>query len=353
MLRIAMISTPFIPVPPRDYGGTELVVHELVEGLLDRGHHVTLFATRDSHTRATLQALYDHPVWPPEPFAELDHVSWAMRQVAEGDFDLVHAHSAAALALGRLVPRVPLVYTLHHHHEPALSRYYTRYPEADFVAISADQCRRESGPEWCAVIHHGLDPSRYRCSDRGASYVCFVGRFAREKGPATAIQAAALAGVPIRMAGSIHPCDRDYAEAEVLPRLAGPGVTYLGPIGMDRKVPLLCGARALLAPIEWDEPFGLIFIEAMLSGCPVVAYGRGSVRELVEHGVTGFVAESLPHMADLIRPGGPVDALDRHRIREVAALRFNRTRMVADYERVYQTAVARARRAGLRPITAA
>lgn len=353
MLHIAMISTPFIPVPPRDYGGTELIVHELVEGLLDRGHHVTLFATGDSRTRASLQSLYDEAVWPPEPFAELDHVSWAMRQIAQGTYDLVHAHSAVALGLGRLLPRAPLVYTIHHHHVPALSRYYARFPEADFVAISADQCRREVGAEWCTVIHHGLDPARYRWSDRPEPYVCFLGRFAPEKGPATAIEAAARAGVPLRMAGSIHPCDQAYAEAEVLPRLDRPGVTWLGPVGMEQKVPLLCRARALLAPIDWNEPFGLVLIEAMLSGCPVVAFGRGSVPELVDHGVTGFVAESPEEMADLIRPGGAVDRLERGRIRESAVRRFNRTRMVADYERVYLRAVARAGRASLRPITAA
>src|SRR5687768_9974113 len=128
MLRIAMISTPFIPVPPRDYGGTELIVHELVDGLLDRGHHVTLFATGDSHTRATLQALYQEAIWPPQPFAELDHVSWAMREVVRGGYDVVHAHSPCALALGRLAPRPPLVYTVHHAQEPPLSRYYAGFP---------------------------------------------------------------------------------------------------------------------------------------------------------------------------------------------------------------------------------
>jgi glycosyltransferase involved in cell wall biosynthesis len=353
MLRIAMISTPFIPVPPRDYGGTELVVYELVEGLLDRGHQVTLFATGDSRTRATLQALYGGAVWPPEPYTELDHVSWAMRQVAEGGYDVVHAHSAPALALGRLAPRLPLVYTIHHSQEPVLSRYYARFPDVDYVAISADQCRRETGTDWCAVIHHGLDAGRYQWSSRPEPYVCFVGRFAREKGPGTAIEVAGRAGVPIRLAGGIHPPDQAYAEAEVLPRLGRPGVESLGPIGVDCKVPLLRDARALLAPIQWNEPFGLILIEAMLSGCPVVAFGRGSVPELIQPGVTGFIAASEDEMVELIRPGGPVDALDRRRIREVAVRRFDRSRMVADYERVYHAAVARARRSTLRPITAA
>jgi glycosyltransferase involved in cell wall biosynthesis len=352
MLRIAMISTPFLPVPPRDYGGTELVVYELVEGLLDRGHQVTLFATGDSRTRATLQALYDEPIWPPEPYAELDHVSWAMSHVAKGDYDLVHAHSSPALALGRLATSLPLVYTIHHAQEPALSRYYAHFHEAHFVAISSDQCRRETGTDWCTVIHHGVDASRYQWSERPEPYVCFVGRLAREKGPVTAMDVAARAGVPLRLAGSIHPPDQPYVEAKVLPRLSKPGLTWLGPVGMDQKVPLLRDARALLSPIEWNEPFGLILIEALLSGCPVVAFGRGSVPELIEHGVTGFLATSEDEMVQLIRPGGAVDALDRRRIREAAVRRFDRARMVADYERVYHAAAAR-HRPSLRPITAA
>lgn len=353
MLRIAMISTPFIPVPPRDYGGTELIVHELVEGLLDRGHQVALFATGDSRTRAALQAQYEEPVWPPEPYAELDHVSWALRQVVEDGYDLVHAHSPSALAVARLAPRLPLVYTIHHAQEPALSRYYTRFPEVDYVAISADQCRRETGTEWCTVIHHGLDARRYEWRERPEPYVGFVGRLAREKGPVTAIEVATRASVPLLIAGSIHAPDRSYVESHVLPLLGTPGVTWLGPIGMDRKVPLLRDARALLAPIEWNEPFGLILVEALLSGCPVVAFGRGSIPELIEPGVTGFIAGSESEMIELIRPGGPVDALDRMRIREVAMRRFDRARMVADYERVYHAAAARAHRPGLRPITAA
>src|SRR5919201_7006074 len=119
-MHIAMISTPFVPVPPRDYGGTELVVYELVEGLLDRGHEVTLFGTGDSCSRAQLRALYHQSQWPPEPMIDLNHVSWAMQQVADGEYDLIHTHSAAALAVGRLMPQIPLVYTLHHTQDPSL-----------------------------------------------------------------------------------------------------------------------------------------------------------------------------------------------------------------------------------------
>src|SRR3954454_9372242 len=135
-MRIAMISTPFVSVPPRDYGGTELVVHQLLDGLLQRGHDVVLFATGDSRSRGPVQALYSEGQWPPEPLADLNHVSWALREVAQGDFDLAHAHSAPALAAARLVPHLPLVYTLRHAMEPRLSSYYGYFPEVSFVAIS-------------------------------------------------------------------------------------------------------------------------------------------------------------------------------------------------------------------------
>jgi glycosyltransferase involved in cell wall biosynthesis len=203
------------------------------------------------------------------------------------------------------------------------------------------------------VIHHGLDPSRFRCTTRPAPYLCFVGRFAREKGIHTAIDAAELAGVPIRVAGEVHPRDREFGRAEVEPRLGRPHVTYLGCIGPTQKVPLLRDARALLAPIEWNEPFGLTFIEAMLSGCPVVAFRRGSVPELIEHGVTGLIADSFEELVGFIRPGGPVDRLDRQAIRASATARFNHRRMTADYERLYHAAVADLTPSDRWPITAA
>lgn len=334
-MRIAMVSTPFVQVPPRDYGGTELVVYELVEGLIDRGHDVTLYATGDSGTRARLRALYRRPQWPPDPLADLNHVSFAMGEIARGGFDLVHVHSAAALAFRRLV-RLPMVYTLHHKRVRAMSEYYSHFPDVDFVAISGDQARRESGVRDCAVIHHGIDPGAYRWRRKADGYVCFVGRFAPEKGLPAAIDAAALARVPISVAGNVHPPDGDHFRSEIEPRLAGRHVRHLGPVGPSVKIPLLEKSRALLAPIGWDEPFGLILIEAMLSGCPVLAYARGSVPELIEHGVTGFIVRSVEEMAELIRPGGAVERLDRRRIRELAVDRFGRDRMLADYERLYR-----------------
>ncbi len=337
-MRIALISTPFIAVPPPMYGGTELVVHQLAEGLVARGHDVELFATGDSHTSAVLRAKYATAQWPPESLLELNHVSWAMQQIASGEpFDVVHAHSALALACGRLVTDTPLVYTIHHERDERLSALYADCEPAQYIAISEDQRRRERPLPRVSVIHHGLDPAHYRCTPNAAAdYVCFVGRFACVKGPHVAIDAAARAGLPIRVAGEVHDPDAAWADAELRERLTQPHVELLGAIGLEQKATLLAGTRALLAPIDWNEPFGLILIEAMLSGAPVVAFGRGSVPELVEQGITGFVVETLDEMADVIRPGGPLDAFDRQRCRARAVERFSRDRMVDDHIALYE-----------------
>ena len=337
-MRIALVSTPFVAVPPAGYGGTELMIAELSEGLVRRGHEVTLFGTGDSTIPTELRYLYKEAEWPPNFLQDINHVSWAMQQAYEGDFDVVHAHSPCALVFSRIIPRPPLVYTIHHSQEDDLSRFYRYFPLAHYVAISHDQAAREKGVHRVSVVHHGLDPAKYEWCDRAGDYVCFIARLAQVKGPHTAIDVAEEAGVAIRVAGEVHPTDREFNEREVNPRLGRSHVTMLGSIGMAEKVPLLRDARALLAPVEWDEPFGLALIEAMLSGCPVVAFPRGSIPELVEPGVTGFVARDREEMREIIRPGGPLDDFDRRRCRERAAELFGRDRMVADYENIYAAA---------------
>ena len=339
-MKIAMISTPFLRVPPKDYGGTELVVHELVEGLVRRGHEVTLFATGDSQTQGTLRWRYPTGQWPPDHMTDLDHVAWAMEEVSRDPFDVVHAHSASALAFRGLVPRCPMAYTLHHARDERLSSFYRHHHHAHFVAISADQARREMPLPRLTVIHHGVDPADFRAAPVPADWVCFIGRLAEVKGPATAIDIARAAGLPIRVAGAVHPPDRGYADRELTPRLTQPHVTFLGPVGLPAKSALLHGARALVAPITWNEPFGLIAIEAMLSGCPIVGFPRGSLPELVEEGVTGYLAKDEQEMVELITPGGPIDGFDRLRCRARAIERFSSARMVADYERLYAMMLA-------------
>jgi glycosyltransferase involved in cell wall biosynthesis len=354
-MRIALISTPFAAVPPKAYGGTELIVYELAEGLVARGHDVTLYATGDSQTAAKLKFIYPAAHWPPDPFADLHHVSWAYRDAVTRGFELIHAHSTTALALGRVAPRIPLVYTVHHDQQPRLTSYYREFPEVWFITISADQRARQGPLPRCAMIHHGLDSGRFLSTDTPGDYALFIGRLAEEKGPHTAIDAAGLAGVPIRVAGEVHPPDRAFARAEVEPRLPLRHVTYLGGIGFATKAPLLRDARALLVPITWHEPFGLIIIEAMLSGCPVLGFPMGSVPELVETGVTGYVVRDVHEMAHLLGPGSVLDRFDRRRCRAHAMQRFSRKRMVAEHEALYASVIAEVgvRRRRLAPVPAA
>lgn len=335
-MKIAIVSTPFVSVPPADYGGTELMVHQLVEGLSERGHEVVLFATGDSRSGGELRFLYESSQWPPGIMTDLNHGSWAFQQIAEEDFDVVHVHSASALAFSRLLPELPMVYTLHHVRDEELSSFYRNFPEINYIAISADQAGREEPLPRMDVIHHGLDASPYEWTTASDDYVCFIGRFAPVKGLPAAVDAARRAGVPIAVAGSVHEVDTEYGAREIEPRLQQSHVRFLGRVNMTQKVPLLRDARALLAPIEWDEPFGLVLIEAMLSGCPVVAYPRGSVRELIEPGVTGFIVENATELEQVIRRGGPLDSFDRARCRERAVERFDRARLVDDHERLFR-----------------
>lgn len=216
-MRIALVSTPFVTVPPPRYGGTELVVAELAEGLVARGHDVTLFATLDSRSSATVRGLYPRAVWPPNPHTELDHSAWAIEQIlADADpFDVVHAHLPAALGYARLVDAA-FVHTVHHERDERLTPLYARTAgRAQLVAISARQ--RELAPELASaeVIHHGVTPTLYRFGRGDGGYVAFLGRFSAEKGVDAAIRGARAASLPIRLAGKPHCKDGVYFESRV------------------------------------------------------------------------------------------------------------------------------------------
>jgi glycosyltransferase involved in cell wall biosynthesis len=262
-----------------------------------------------------------------------------MDQIAAGDFDLVHAHSATTLGFSRLLPEIPMVYTLHHHRVEELSNFYQHFPRVHYIAISRRQMELEISLPNCDVIYHGLDPDRFECAETVENYVSFIGRFSEEKGPHIAIDAARVAGLPIHMAGEPHAPDIAFAKQEMEPRLSQPHVRHIGCVGVAEKVPLLKKSRALLAPIMWEEPFGLILTEAMLCGCPVIAFSRGSAPELIENGINGYVVNTVDEMADLIRPGGALDSFDRSRCRTHAITRFSRDRMVADHLRLYNQIV--------------
>jgi len=330
-MRIALVVPPFITVPPERYGGTELFVAHLAEGLREAGHEPVVYTVGASKVNCETRWRTRRGEWPiasalESSLEDLDHSSWACQDA--GDCDLIHLNNAPGLHLARFV-RQPMVYTLHHPHEPALSRHYAQYPQVQYVAISRDQARRERMPR-LQVVRHGLDLEQYALGGGRRDYLCVIGRIAPIKGTHTAIAVARAAGLPLKIAGEVQPLYRDYWEHEIRPQLGG-DIEYIGEVNLKEKNQLLGGARAMLFPIEWEEPFGLVMIEAMACGAPVLAFGRGSVPEVVEDGISGWICRHPAEMAE--RAGGPLPAAAE--CRNHVAAHFSTQDMVRHYLDLY------------------
>jgi glycosyltransferase involved in cell wall biosynthesis len=338
-MRIALLSTCALPVPPKGYGGTELVVAELAKVFTRIGHHVTVFATGDSSTAGDLRWHFETPTWPPDDVVELRHAAYAWRSICAEDapFDVVHAHQATAIPFSPLCP-TPTVLTLHHDRTDHLVGLYTDFTDVTYVAISRRQAELIPEVGVRHVIHHGLDVDLYDASMRPGEWLAFVGRLSPEKGAHLAIDAAVSAGFPLRIGGRPHWVDDAYFQREIRPRLARAGerVVWHGEVQLAQKLEMLRGARATLFPIQWEEPFGLVMIESMLLGTPVISFRRGAAPEVVDDGVTGFIVNDVVEMADRIRR---IDTIDRKRCRERAQERWSSVRMARDYERVYEQLV--------------
>ena len=334
-MKIALLSTCAVATPPRGYGGTELVVAELAREYVSRGHDVTLFATADSTGAGKLRALVAKPHWPPSDLVEVRHAGFAWQEIAAGGFDVVHANHAMQLPFSRLVD-VPTVYTIHHHRDEALLAHYRAHPNVSYVAISRRQAQLSPELRFAKVIHHGVDETVYPAGDGRGGYLAFLGRFDLDKAPHLAIDAAVRAGMPLRLGGAPH--DLAYHEREVVPRLERHAglVSHLGEVIHEPKTELLRHASAMLFPIQWEEPFGLVMIESMLVGTPVIAFRRGAAPEVIDEGVTGYLVDDVDEMAARI---ADVAHLDRRACRQHALERFTTRRMAGRYLELYAALV--------------
>jgi glycosyltransferase involved in cell wall biosynthesis len=341
-LRIAHVGPVATSIPPQKSGSVQVMTSLLNEGLVARGHDVTLFAPGDSRTAAKLHALFphgywhDHEMWPWELY-EMMNIAAAVERSRE--FDIIHFQAAyypMSLPFTRL-SHTPVVQTLHHAPSRSEVRLWMTYPEAPFVAISQEQARLLEGLNVAGVVLHGIDTDRYRFREVPDDYLLFLGRFTEGKGPLPAIQVARRLGMRLILAAA----DEAYYREVVAPHVDGRQIVYFGEADFEAKVKLYGGARALLYPIQAGEPFGLVMAEAMACGTPVAALDRGAVREVVDDGVTGTVFGSLDEMTDGL---ARVFALERRRVREHAVARFGIDRMVDEYVGVYRRIIAAHRR---------
>jgi glycosyltransferase involved in cell wall biosynthesis len=335
-LRIALIAAPFIPVPPTDYGGTELFVGHLAEGLRRLGADVTVYTNGESKVRAKVRWLYEHSLWPiriPERawMRELNHTSWAVAEAAANN-DILHVQSAQALAFSRVV-KCPFVLTLHGPHEPMLSELYSYFPDVQYVCISDAQCSEESLPNM-RTIHHGIDVSLYRMVEQKQQYLSFIGRIAPIKGTHIAIEVAQRTGIPLKIAGEVQPMYQEYFNRKVRPQLDGKFVEYVGPANLEAKNELLGNSMAMLFPIQWNEPFGLVMVEAMACGTPVLAMPGGSVTEVVREGVSGHICRNVRVMAQRVQSLNLKPAAVRAYVEENFSIEKMASRYMALYEEV-------------------
>ncbi|HBZ68996.1 MAG TPA: glycosyltransferase family 4 protein [Deltaproteobacteria bacterium] len=347
LLRIAQVAPLWTSVPPTEYGGAELVVSWLTEGLVRHGCEVTLFASGDSRTSALLHSICDRnlvgKMSAGEAFAYEGYANAALVEALRmaDRFDVIHCHLGAAyIPIAALCP-TPMLYTVHAGLDSADELWMLEhYPDVSIAALSHSHVAAVSATRRrnIDVIYHGCDFDEYQGSTAPGNYLLFLGRMSSYKNPLGAIRVAQAVGMPIILAGKpMSRAEEGYFDDQVRPLIDGHDVQYVGPVSSAEKVELMGGAAALVFPIRWDEHFGVVMVEAMACGCPVVASRRGSVGEVVDFGITGFYADSEDELAALVPRAL---SLDRRLIRAHAQNRFGVDRMVRDHLEVYRRLVS-------------
>ena len=335
-MKVAMISTPFEATPPVRYGGTERIVSLLTEGLVGRGHSVDLFATGDSSTTSNLTSFFEKPFRPYNPAALVAHVVQSFRVIQEGRYDIVHNHAMEYAFLSYFSNR-PMLTTMHNDGAtdwavPMLQAF----ADLRYVAVSDKQAfnLRQIGVDVAARIYCALDLDKYSYSYKEGRYLAFLGNMVKRKGAHNAILTAKKCGIPLKIGGkTTDPEAKEYFDGELRPHIDGKFIEFLGELNDQEKIELLKNASALLFPIEWEEPFGMVMMEAMACGTPVIGFNRGSVPEVVRHMTTGFVVDNADEMVEAVARIGEID---RRQCRKNAVDRFDAKAMVLAYERLYE-----------------
>ena len=343
-MKIAQVTPLYEAVPPKLYGGTERVVAHLTDALVDLGHEVTLFASADAQTRARLVPVRDQAIrLDPAPLksdlaSHMTMLSEVLRRA--DDFDVIHFHTDMIhFPFFQRIANKTLT-TLHGRLDMKdLPEVYERWPEFGLVSISDDQRRPLAFANWKATVLHGMPAELYAFSSRSDGYLAFLGRISPEKRPDRAIEIATKLGRRLKMAAKVDAADKVYWETKIKPMIDGnPLIEFIGEIGDHQKSEFLGGADALLFPIDWPEPFGLVMIEAMACGTPVVAFRCGSTTEIIEDGATGFLVDTLEQA---VAAADRATTLDREAIRARFELRFSATAMARRYLDVYGDLLAR------------
>lgn len=336
-LRIAQVAPLYESVPPKLYGGTERVVHYLTEELVSQGHDLTLFASGDSKSNARLVPGCPRALRLDEGCTDkLVHHIAMLDQVLEraGEFDIIHFHVDYLHFVVSRYCQLPSVTTLHGRLDlPDLQPLYRRFADAPVVSICNAQRKPLPHANWVGNVYHGLPPRPQPADFRPGEYLAFLGRISPEKRPDRAIAIAHATGMKLKIAAKVDPADRLYYESEIKPLLGHSNIEFIGEIGEDAKYQFLSRAYALLFPVDWPEPFGLAMIEAMQCGTPTIAFQCGSIPEILEDGVTGFVVSSISEAIAAVRRVG---SLDRATCRKAFEQRFTSARMARDYVAIYR-----------------
>ncbi|KPJ73385.1 hypothetical protein AMJ48_01335 [Parcubacteria bacterium DG_74_1] len=342
-MRIAQIAPIWIPVPPYTYGGTELVISWLCDELTRKGHQVTLFATSDSRTLANLVPVWPQSLWraklksPHAVFSLLYEKLFSL----QGQFDIIHDHCEFYTVPYSKFLKPPVVTTLHHPLTEEATILYKKFSNINYVAISKNQKRHGPGINIVKTIYHGLPPEKYPFNPRPQNYLLWLSRIGPDKGIAEAIDIAKLSGEKLIISGNILPQYADYFEFRIKPLINGKQIQFVGASDFSKKIELLKNAKGFLFPIRRPEPFGLVVIEAMACGVPVIAYKEGSMPELIKDGETGFLVNSKEEAIDAVKKINKIKRIDCH---HYMVKKFTLRKMVNKYEALYNTIIKDAKK---------